>query len=78
MWHVFFGLAGSNNDLNLLDRSLLVYNMLTRLACDMTFTINGQEYDRYNFLADSIYPQWSCFVQTIHIPQDKKRADFSK
>jgi hypothetical protein len=29
IWHVFFGLLGSNNDLNVLDRSLLVHNMLT-------------------------------------------------
>ena len=29
IWHVFFGLPGSNNDLNVLDRSPLIHNMLT-------------------------------------------------
>ena len=29
IWHVFFGLPGANNDLNVLQRSPLVNNMLT-------------------------------------------------
>jgi hypothetical protein len=78
IWHIFFGLPGSNNDLNVLDRSPLVHNMLTGAACDMTFEVNGQEYDRYYLLADGIYPQWSCFVQSIHMPGDEKRAHFAK
>ena len=27
IWHAFFGLAGGNNDLNILDRSLLVVDL---------------------------------------------------
>jgi hypothetical protein len=58
----FFGLPGSNNDLNFLDRSSLVHNMLISTACGMTFEVNGQEYNRYYLFVDGIYPQWSCFV----------------
>ena len=45
IWHVFFGLPGSNNDINVLDRSPLVHNMLTSDATDMTFIVNNCEYN---------------------------------
>jgi hypothetical protein len=78
IWHAFFGIHGSNNDLNVLDRSPLVQNMLTSQARDLHFTINGCVYDRYYLLIDGIYLEWSCFVQTIHLPPDEKRAFFSE
>jgi hypothetical protein len=77
IWHVFFGLPGSNNDLNVLDRSPLVHNMLTSEAIDFHFVVNGCEYNRYYLLTDGIYPPWSCFVQTIHEATDEKRKHFS-
>ena len=50
-----FGLPGSNNDLNVLDRSPLIHNMLTSKAHDMQFEVNGCQYDRYYLLTDGIY-----------------------
>ena len=41
IWHIFFGLLGSKNDLNVLDRSPLIHDMLTSEACDMTFEVNS-------------------------------------
>ena len=76
--HVFFGLPWSNNDINVSDRSPLVHNMLTSDTTDITFIVNGYEYNRYYLLADGIYPPWSYFVQTIHEPTDEKRAHFAK
>ena len=35
IWHAFFDLPRSNNDLNVLGRSLLVHNLLTSEAGDM-------------------------------------------
>jgi hypothetical protein len=78
IWHVFFGLPRSNNDINVLDRFPLIHNMLTIETTDMRFVVNGVEYNCYYLLADGIYPQWSCFVQTIHEPSDEKRAHFAK
>jgi hypothetical protein len=78
IWHIYFGLPGSNNDLNVLDRSPLIHDLLSGAACDMTFEVNGQVYNRYYLLADGIYPQWSCFVQSIHNPEDEKRKHFAK
>jgi hypothetical protein len=78
IWHDFFLLLGSNNDLNVLDRSPLVHNMLTSSAHDMRFVVNGCEYDRYYLLTDGIYLEWACFVQSIHLPKDAKRAYFAE
>ena len=77
IWRVFFGLPGSNNDLNVLQRSPLVNNMLHSEACNDTFEINGCEYNRYYLLTDGIYPKWSCFVQSIHLPSHAKSAYFA-
>jgi hypothetical protein len=68
IWHVFFGLPGGKNDINVLDRSPLVANLLGGDGSGMTFEVNGHVYNRYYLLTDGIYPQWSCFVQPIHQP----------
>ena len=77
IWHVFFGLSGSNNDLNVLQRSPLVNNMLHFEACNDTFQINGCEYNHYYLLTDGIYPKWSGFVQSIHLLSYAKSAYFA-
>ena len=56
IWHIYFGLPGSNNDLNVLDRSPLIHDLPSGAACDMTFEVNGQVYNRYYLLPDGIYP----------------------
>jgi len=78
IWHVFFCLPGSNNDLNVLNRFPLVHNLLTSATRDMTFVVNGTKYNRYFLLADGIYPPWLCFVQTIYMAHDEKRGYFSQ
>ena len=42
-------------------------------ASDMTFEVNGQEYNYYYLLADGIYSPWSYFVQSIHQADDEKK-----
>jgi len=56
IWHAFFGLPGGNNDINVLDSSPLIRDLLSSAGNDMTFTINGHVYPRYYLLADGIYP----------------------
>ena len=77
IWHVFYGIPGSNNDLNVLDWFPLVYNMLTSEATDFHFVVNGCEYNRYYLFMDGIYPPWSCFVQTIYEATNEKTKHFS-
>ena len=78
VWHVFFGLLGLNNNLNVLDCSSLIQNLSTSAAHDMTFVINSCQYNHYYLFTNGIYPPWSCFVQTIHEPQDEKKVYFAK
>jgi hypothetical protein len=75
---MFFGLPRSNNDVNVLDRSSLVHNMLASEIRDMHFTINGCKYDRYYMFIDGIYLEWSCFDQSIRLLPNEKMAHFCK
>ena len=77
-WHAWFGMPGSNNDLNILDRSPLFEDLSHGRAPQVTFTANGKEYTQGYYLADGIYPSWKIFVKTISEPQNPKRQLFSQ
>ncbi len=62
IWHAFFGLHEGNNDINVLDRSLLIANFLEGHGQDMSFEVNGHRYPHYYLLADGIYPKWTIFI----------------
>ena len=57
IWHAYFGVAGSNNDINVLNKSHLFVKELKGEA------------PRVHYLADGIYPEWAVFVKTIPLPQ---------
>ena len=76
--HAFFGVAGSNNDINVLDRSPLFDEVLEGRAPKISYTLNGNNYNLGYYLADGIYPEWAIFVKTIPRPQGEKRKLFSK
>ena len=62
-WHAFFGLPGSNNDLNVLYKSNIFEDLKKGFAPQCNFTINGNHYTQGYYLADGIYPEWSTMVQ---------------
>ncbi|XP_074356318.1 uncharacterized protein LOC141696020 [Apium graveolens] len=62
IWHSFFGLPGSLNDINVLDRSHLFEYLDEGRGPEVKYTINGNEYDMGYYLADGIYPSWPTFV----------------
>jgi hypothetical protein len=78
IWHAFFGLPGVNNDINVLERSPLGLDLIDFKLHDVSFQVNGNEYRQPYLLADSIYPNWTCFVKTIQTPQSDKRSYFAK
>ncbi|SAL95595.1 hypothetical protein [Absidia glauca] len=78
IWHHFFGLPGSVNDINVLDRSPLFNDMLHCTAPQVRYTINGQAYNSGYYLADGIYPPYATFVKTIPNPQSEKEKLFAK
>ncbi|XP_020270558.1 uncharacterized protein LOC109845698 [Asparagus officinalis] len=78
IWHVFLGLPGSLNDINVLDRSPVFDDIESGEDPRVNFTVNGREYNLAYYLADGIYPKWPIFVQSIQMPQGNKHHFFAK
>ncbi|XP_074269509.1 protein ANTAGONIST OF LIKE HETEROCHROMATIN PROTEIN 1-like [Silene latifolia] len=78
IWHTYFGVAGSNNDLNVLSRSNLFQDKLQGIAPEVRFTVNGIEYKTGYYLVDGIYPEWAAFVKSFPHPRDPKRLLFKE
>ncbi|XP_062218858.1 uncharacterized protein LOC133918803 [Phragmites australis] len=78
IWHAFFGLPGSHNDINVLHRSPLFAKLTEGQAPEVNYTINSHNYTMGYYLADGIYPPWATFVKTITSPQGNKKKLFSQ
>jgi hypothetical protein len=76
IWHSFFGMAGSNNDINMLHRSLVFSRLTEGTTPQISYEISGNPYDKCYYLADSIYPSWPTFVKTVCNPADEKYKRF--
>ncbi|XP_010495913.1 PREDICTED: putative nuclease HARBI1 [Camelina sativa] len=77
IWHAFFGLPGTLNDINVLDRSPVFDDILQGHAPKVNYLVNGREYHLAYYLTDGIYPKWATFIQSIRIPQDPKASLFA-
>jgi hypothetical protein len=62
----------------IVNSSPFVLNMLGSDVEDISFVVNNTRYPRYYLLADGIYHPWSCFLTTIHEPQDEMRQHFKE
>ena len=78
IWHAFFGLLGSNNDINVLKQSPIFSELEQGHAPAVNYSINGHEYTMGYYLTDGIYLKWSTFVKTIPSPWGKKKKLFAK
>ncbi|KAK9057219.1 hypothetical protein SSX86_024586 [Deinandra increscens subsp. villosa] len=78
IWHAFFGTPGSCNDINVLDRSPLFDDVLSGRAPNVSYTVNGRDYNMAYYLTDGIYPSWAAFVKSITSPQLRKHKLFAK
>ncbi|KAI5325921.1 hypothetical protein L3X38_034995 [Prunus dulcis] len=54
VWHAFFGVAGSQNDLNVLGQSLIFNDVLMGHFPQITYQINNTVYSDGYYLADGI------------------------
>ncbi|XP_012698636.1 uncharacterized protein LOC101778410 [Setaria italica] len=76
IWHAFFGMPGSHNDINVLHRSSLFARVAEGQAPKVN-TINNNEYTMGYYLADGIYPSWATIVKSIPDPQGNKKKYFA-
>jgi hypothetical protein len=68
----FFGMAGSCNDINFLQRSPLITRIALNEGPQVEFVANGRKYNYGKFLADDTYPRWRTFVKPVVKPKGKK------
>nr|XP_043617238.1 uncharacterized protein LOC122589057 [Erigeron canadensis] len=78
IWHAYFGVASSNNDINVLNQSPLFNPFEDGTAPLVPFTVNGTEYQYPHYLVDGIYPRYAMFVKTISHPTGEKRIRYAK
>jgi hypothetical protein len=78
IWHFFFGIPGFNNDINILQCSLIFSKLVEGHAPPVDFMINGQHYNKGYYLADGIYLMWATFMKTISSPVLPREVDFVK
>ena len=77
IWHAFFGTAGSNNDINVLNQSTIFTEVLQGRAPEVQFMVNGNEYNMGYYLTDGIYPEWAIFVKSLPKPLSEKDKLFA-
>ncbi|GJY44692.1 ALP1-like protein isoform X1 [Tanacetum coccineum] len=78
IWHAFFGVAGANNDLTVLNNSPLFDDLLDDIAPVAPFECIGVAFEKWYYLADGIYPQWSSFVKSFTGANSEKNALFKR
>ncbi|KAI5006218.1 hypothetical protein ZWY2020_033461 [Hordeum vulgare] len=82
IWHAFFGLPGTLNDINVLNRSPLFKRLISGDAPACNYKIMNNEYSMGYYLSDGIYPEWATLVKSIKekngVPLTRKEAHFTK
>ena len=73
IWYAYFGVAGSKNDINVLQSSPLFNDQELGVGPAVSFVANGNQHNMGYYLADEIYPMWPVFVKTIRCATEDRK-----
>ena len=65
IWHAYFVVVGSNNDINVLQSSPLFNEQCLGVGPAINLVANDSQHDMGYYLADGIYPRWPVFVKML-------------
>ncbi|XP_071715115.1 uncharacterized protein [Rutidosis leptorrhynchoides] len=68
---------GSNNDINVLNRSSLFDSLKNGSAPPSPFTVNDHDYTHGYYLVDGIYPDWATLIIAYQSPTDEPSTKFT-
>ncbi|GJV05575.1 ALP1-like protein [Tanacetum coccineum] len=79
IWHAFFGVAGSNNDVNVLRQSPVLNDLKVGKAPEVP-VVAKTDYKWGYYLTDGIYPEWAVLMKSISQPgsNDVKRIRYKQ
>ncbi|XP_047979205.1 uncharacterized protein LOC125221125 [Salvia hispanica] len=77
IWYAYFGVAGSKNDINVLQSSPLFNDQELGVGPAVSFVANGNQHNMGCYLADGIYPMWPVFVKMIRCATEDKKKYFA-
>jgi hypothetical protein len=78
IWHAFFGMPGSHNDINVLQQSPVFDGIANGTTPPVNFVVNGNSYNMGYYPADKMYPDWSTLVKTRSQPVNAKNRVYAK
>ena len=76
IWHLFFGMPVSNNDINVLQQSDLFDDIIHENVPPCHYQVNDNDYHMGYFLSDGIYPKWATLLQAPRKPVHMKECHF--
>ena len=77
IWHAFFGMPGSCNDINVLNRSHVFDSISSGYGPQVDFKVNGKDYHMGYYLADGIYPPWATLISGVPSPVNMQQQHFT-
>ncbi|WVZ58639.1 hypothetical protein U9M48_008884 [Paspalum notatum var. saurae] len=77
IWHTFFGMPSSMNDINVLHRSPVFDDIAAGTAPSVSYVVNGNQYDMGYYLADGIYLDWATLIKGVPVPMSFKKKLFT-
>ena len=80
IWHVSFGSAGTNNDINIWDRSPLLKSFLEgsfAKEVDFEFRVGDQTFNQLWMMVDGIYPELARFVKPLSEPLGRRETKYA-